>query len=261
MPSHQNAWPSWPGWCTCLVEFFKARNGHLFFVPWLLIPELPNSGYIVNYNVVLSVYRWVSHHFATTFIFQITSSKLCQGAFNSNINPWTNPGPELEPVLLPSVVSRGVHRKSLGFQHATSVRWMSIGIQTYQNIRAFLAWTYYIIQILSRTCIPFCRGFTWIVLECLESWHDHHPSFFLPHFAVQEALQGPPASNLRAQSERRRGRGRLGSESVFFFVAGGWPSRFQAQQSFFWVKCQWSSWKRKRYGFIIFYPFLNQLDS
>lgn len=34
---------------------------------WLLIPELPNSGYIVNYNVVLSVYRWVSHQFRHDF--------------------------------------------------------------------------------------------------------------------------------------------------------------------------------------------------
>ena len=210
--------------------------------------------------------------FATTLIFQKSRPNCCQAAFNSNINPWTNPGPELDPVLLPSVVSRGVHRKILGFQHATSVRWMSNGIQTYQNIRVFLAWTYYIIQISLRTCIPFCRGFTWIVLECLESWHDHHPFFFCQcnvalfrwHFASFRCAGGTSGpSSIKSSSPKRAAKRERSTRFrvLSFFVAGGWPSRFQAQQSFFRVKCQWSSWKRKRYGFIMFYPFLNQLDS
>lgn len=161
---------------------------------WLLIPELPTSGYIVVQCCFIRLNDGFPINFARTLIFQITSSKLSGWVLSTLISThgrtqvlnWSRCS------CLRSSAEVSIE-KSLDF----NMPLLCVGCQTaskhitYQNIRVFLAWTYYIIQISLRTCIPFCRGFTWIVSElafCLISLCRRH------FRALQHQIFEPKAS-------------------------------------------------------------------
>ena len=168
------------------------------------------------------------------------------------------PGPELEPVPLPSVVSRGVHRKkSHGFQHGhLMLRWMS---KQHPNISKhpclsclnILHYSDIIKNMYTILYFGMSRILTW------------SPAIFflamLHSFRCAGGTSGPPS--IKSSSPKRAAKRERSVPSVPSVLGLLAVRRFQAQQSFFRVKCQWSSWKRKRYGFIMFYPFFNQLDS